>query len=164
VEIIKDAKAQGYTEPDPRDDLSGIDVARKIVCLARELGQTVHLDQVKVDNLVPEPLRDVDVNTFLQELSKYDDEINKLTEKAHLKNHKLAYVASISAAGKINVGIKEFPHEHAFAKLTGTDNMLIFKTRRYDKQPLIIQGPGAGAEVTAAGVFADLLRLVSSLS
>ncbi len=160
-QIIKEAKALGYTEPDPREDLSGMDVARKIVILARELGFGVTMDDVKVHNLVPKPLTQCSTDTFMQELPKYDAQI-KANIQANIKdNEQAVYVGAIHNDGTVEVGIKSFPMSHPFARLKGTDNMLIFHTHRYNELPLVIQGPGAGAEVTAAGVFADLLRLVS---
>jgi len=160
-DIIKAAKQSGYTEPDPRDDLSGMDVARKIVCLARELGMTTSLADVTVHNLVPEVLIDCDVATFLDKLPAHDADMAKFAELALAKNEKLAYVGAIQEDGSIDVAIKSYPQNHPFASLQGTDNMLLFRTKRYFDNPLIVRGPGAGAEVTAAGVFADLLRLVS---
>lgn len=162
--IIQQAKALGYTEPDPRDDLSGMDVARKIVCLARELGLEATLDQVAVDNLVPDALQSCSVEEFLKQLPDYDDQIMTTLRKLGGEKPQLAYVGSIKRDGAIKVGIQSFAAEHPFAQLTGTDNMLIFHSTRYSEQALIIRGPGAGAEVTAAGVFADLLRLGTSLS
>lgn len=147
-DIIKEAKKLGYTEPDPREDLSGMDVARKLVCLAREMGHAVSISDVNLHSLV-------DIT---------DDEIHEMVSQAKIKNQTLAYVGEISADGKITVNIKSLPQHHPLSRLAGTDNMLIFHTHRYHTYPLVIQGPGAGAEVTAAGIFADLLRLVSYLS
>lgn len=162
-EVIYAAKKLGYTEPDPRDDLSGMDVARKMVVLARETGIAAELSDVKIYNLIPEPLRECDYQQFMDELPNYDHDMQKLCEQSNRQQQQLAYVGSINESGQINVAINAYPRDHSFAKLSGTDNMLIFRTRRYDTQPLIIQGPGAGAEVTAAGVFADLLRLISAI-
>ena len=147
-EIISEAKKLGYTEPDPKEDLSGMDVARKLVCLAREVGHDVSLKDVKLH----------DLNSIS------DDQMEELINKAKAKNQKLAYMGEINSEGTITVDIKSLPENHPISRLAGTDNMLIFHTNRYDAYPLIIQGPGAGAEVTAAGIFADLLRLVSYLS
>lgn len=158
------AKQKGYTEPDPREDLSGIDVARKLICLAREIGIDASLKDVVVHDLVPEELKSGSVDDFLSKLSTYDADMTKLTADANSKNEKLCYVAEISKGGMLGVAIKSFPETQPFSRLKGTDNMLILYTKRYCEQPLIIQGPGAGAEVTAAGVFADLLRLVSYLA
>jgi aspartokinase/homoserine dehydrogenase 1 len=163
-EIVLAAKKAGYTEPDPREDLSGMDVARKLICLAREIGRDVSLQDIHVHNLVPEALKSCSVEEFLEKLSECDAQMEKLMLKAREKNEKLYYMGAIRENGTIDVAIESFPAQHPFTRLNGTDNMLIFHTRRYHTQPLVIQGPGAGADVTAAGIFADLLRLASSLS
>jgi aspartokinase/homoserine dehydrogenase 1 len=163
-EIVMEAKKLGYTEPDPREDLSGMDVARKLVCLAREIGHDVTLDDVKVYDLIPAALKSCNTDEFLEKLPTYDAQMQHVIANANNKKEKLCYVGAIDSNGTMNVAIKSFPESHPFARLNGTDNMLIFHTRRYHENPLIIQGPGAGAEVTAAGIFADLLRLVSFLS
>lgn len=162
-DAVLSAKEKGYTEPDPRDDLSGMDVARKFVCLAREMGLSVDLAQLDVPNLTPEPLCDVSVDQCLAELSQYDSLMQDKVSLAMQRGEKLAYVGSVRADGTVKIEIQSFPASHALAKLQGTDNMLLFRSRRYDNEPLIVQGPGAGPEVTASGVFADLLRLVSYL-
>jgi bifunctional aspartokinase / homoserine dehydrogenase 1 len=158
------AKQCGYTEPDPREDLSGMDVARKLVCLAREIGHDVSLEDINVHNLVPDELKSCSVDEFLVKLPDYDMQRTHLIASANAKNEKLCYVGAIHEDGSLRIAIESFPPTHPFSRLKGTDNMLVFYTKRYYKQPLIIQGPGAGAEVTAAGVFADLLRLVSYLA
>lgn len=163
-QIIKEAKTQGYTEPDPRDDLAGTDVARKVVILARELGHAVSLEDVHIENLVPEKLRACSVEAFMSQLENYDAEIAASIQSKIKPGESAAYVGCITQEGRVDVGIKSYPKTHPFAQLKGTDNILIFKTRRYFEQPLVIQGPGAGAEVTAAGVFADLLRLESYIA
>lgn len=163
-EIVLDAINLGYTEPDPREDLSGIDVARKLVCLAREIGYDVSLEDVNVYNLVPEELRLCGREEFLTKLPNHDQQIATQVTEAFSHNKKLCYVGTIDHEGKMRVAIESIPQEHVFSTLTGSDNMLILHTRRYHDHPLIIRGPGAGAEVTAAGIFADLLRLVSYLS
>lgn len=160
-EAVLIAYEQGYTEPDPRDDLAGMDVARKFTCLARELGYAVTLDQVQVTSLVPAALVDVDVATFITELPKYDQEMQALLDDKQEAGCRLVYAGVISEEGVIQVDIKACHSTHPFYNLHGTDNMIIFKTRRYDQYPLVVQGPGAGKDVTAAGVFADVLRLVS---
>ncbi len=159
--VVKQAKALGYTEPDPRDDLSGMDVARKMVVLARELGFSTTLADVTVENLIPEALRECSVDEFMTRLPEFDHLMQTRVEAATKANEKFVYVGSIEANGTVRVAMKSYPLDHPFARLSGADNMLCFRTKRYDKQPLIIQGPGAGAEVTAAGIFADVLRLVS---
>ena len=160
---VIEAKKCGFTEPDPREDLSGMDVARKLVGLAREIGHDVSLDDVAVYDLVPPELKSCDVQTFIANLPAYDFQLNQLLAEAKSRNQRLHYVGSISHDGKLEVAIKLLSVEHPFSRLEGTDNMIIFHTKRYHKRPLIIQGPGAGAEVTAAGIFSDLLRLVSAL-
>lgn len=163
-EIVKDAKSQGYTEPDPRDDLSGKDVARKLVCLSREIGNNISLDDITVTNLVPEELRECSVDEFLARLHEFDAPIMEMAAKAKANNEKLCYAGKIHEDGKVTVAIQAVPQSSPLANLNLTANVLVFQTKRYDKDhPMIIQGPGAGGEVTAAGVFADLLRLTSYL-
>lgn len=161
--VVLQAKQAGYTEPDPRDDLSGMDVARKFVCLARELGHDAKLEDITVTNLVPETLRTVNTNEFLQRLPEHDNEIHAILAPIFAKNQSPCYVGTIAADGRIQIAIEGFAHDHPFSRMAGTDNMIIFKTNRYHQQPLVIQGPGAGTEVTAAGIFSDLLRLVTAL-
>jgi aspartokinase/homoserine dehydrogenase 1 len=160
-EVVKEAQRKGYTEPDPRDDLSGIDVARKLVILAREMGIQVELKDVVVESLVPEELKAGSADEFIQKLSDYDNHFKKLMDKAENNGSTLKYVASISEGGALSVSLRECSKSHPFSHLSGSDNVVYLKTKRYNKQPLIIQGPGAGAEVTAAGVFGDLIRLAS---
>lgn len=163
-EIVLEAKQKGFTEPDPREDLSGMDVARKFVCLAREIGYDVSMKDIQLHNLVPESLRACSVDEFLAKLPEYDKDMTDLMTKASAKKEQLCYAGVIHPNGSIEVDIHSISQQHALSRLNGADNMLIFHTRRYDEQPLVIQGPGAGAEVTAAGIFADLLRLVSFLA
>jgi bifunctional aspartokinase / homoserine dehydrogenase 1 len=162
--VVKQAKSLGFTEPDPRDDLSGMDVARKMVVLARELGFATTLSDVAVENLIPEPLRESTLDEFMERLPEFDYLIQERVDKAKAQNEKWVYVGTIEKNGLVRVAMKSYPLDHPFARLSGADNMLCFRTKRYDKQPLIIQGPGAGADVTAAGIFADLLRLVSMIA
>ena len=163
-EIVRVAKDSGYTEPDPRDDLSGMDVARKLTILARELGQKIEIGDFPVKNLVPEPLRDCSVDEFLLKLSDYDDEMEVLFQKAAAENKQLRYVANLDADGTASVGLEAVDASHPFCNINLTDNIVQFETERYSDNPLVIQGPGAGPEVTAAGVFADLLRLANFLN
>lgn len=166
-EVVKQAKEQGFTEPDPRDDLSGMDVARKLVILAREMGLTLEMDALSVHNLVPEPLRDLeDVGAFLDALQAHDEALSSQLAEAEAQGQVLRYVGSIRCTDgqpDVSVSLKSYPNTHAFARISGSDNIIAFRTRRYDKQALIIQGPGAGPDVTAGGVFADLLRLAAHL-
>jgi aspartokinase/homoserine dehydrogenase 1 len=162
-DIIRSAKESGYTEPDPRDDLSGMDVARKFVCLARELGLPATLDDISMTNLVPEHLRDISVNEFMNRLSELDADIQTKLEPIFSKQQTPCYIGSIDKDGTIDIAIRGVDSDHPASNLNGTDNMLILRTKRYSQLPLVIQGPGAGTEVTATGIFADLLRLVSAL-
>jgi len=166
-DIVAQAKAAGYTEPDPRDDLEGMDVARKVTILAREAGAEVELDRVAVASLVPEALADkeaVSVEELMAKLPDYDDVITKQIEEADARGEVLRFVGVADvAANKCTVELKPYPKDHPFAGLTGADNIIQFTTERYKDLPLIVRGPGAGAEVTAAGVFSDLIRLSSHL-
>lgn len=163
-EIVRVAKESGYTEPDPRDDLSGMDVARKLTILARELGQEIEIGDFPVKNLVPEALQDCSVDEFLEKLSDHDDEMLSLYKKAAADNKQLRYVANLDADGNASVALEAVDGKHPFCNINLTDNIVQFETERYSANPLVIQGPGAGPEVTAAGVFADLLRLANFLS
>ena len=159
--ILRQAKGEGFTEPDPRDDLSGMDVARKVVILAREMGVPLELDAVSVDGLVPAPLRDGSVEAFLERLPEHDADMTKLLRDARAENKVLRFVGSVTREGDASVRLRRYPADHAFARINHTDNIVRFQTDRYDETPLIVQGPGAGPQVTAAGVFTDLLRLMS---
>ena len=158
-EIVNAAYKLGYTEPDPRDDLGGMDVARKALILSRELGLTLSLDDIKVESLYPKELESLDVDDFLDAISQKDHDIEKMKKE----NHKLAYIAHISAKG-IEIQLKSVDSSNPFYSLNGTDNMVVFKTQRYNNNPLVIKGPGAGVEVTAAGVLADLIQLTKEVN
>ncbi len=160
-EIVREAHKLGYTEPDPREDLSGIDVARKLIILAREMGLEVEMDSVQVESMVPEDLRSATVEEYLNSLGKHDQAMANLLNSA--RGAVLRYVGTIDALGTMSAGLRTYPREHPFANLTGSDNIVSFQTARYNTQPMIVRGPGAGPAVTAAGVFADLLRLASFL-
>ncbi|HUE81419.1 MAG TPA: bifunctional aspartate kinase/homoserine dehydrogenase I [Pyrinomonadaceae bacterium] len=162
-EIVREAQALGYTEPDPREDLSGMDVARKLVILAREHGLGLELVDVEVESLVPENLRNCDVVDFLTGLSDYDESWDRRLRAAQARDEVLRYIGKIDEDGKASVTLKAYPGRHVLANLSGSDNLVSFRTARYNMQPMIVRGPGAGPEVTAAGVFADLLRLASFL-
>jgi aspartokinase/homoserine dehydrogenase 1 len=161
--IVRTAKAKGYTEPDPRDDLSGVDVARKLIILGREMGLTLEMADVQVEGLVPEALTRCSVDEFMARLPESDAVMAATLADARKKNQVLRYVGRIDAAGKATVGLMRLEAKHAFANIALTDNVVRFATRRYCDNPLIVQGPGAGPEVTAAGVFSDLLRLSAYL-
>ena len=162
-DLVREAHALGYTEPDPRDDLSGTDVARKLTILAREAGMSLSVADVEVEGLVPAALRDADRDGFLAGLSALDAPMLARLQASRAKGCVLRYVARLQADGNAKVALQELPEDHAFAHLRLTDNCVQFTTRRYRDNPLIVQGPGAGPEVTAAGVFSDLLRVAGSL-
>ena len=163
-EIVRIAKENGYTEPDPRDDLSGMDVARKLTILAREIGRSIEIGEFPVQSLVPEALRDCSTEEFLDRLPEFDDEIAATYRQAVAENKQLRYVASFNADGDAAVKLEAVDASHPFCNINLTDNVVQFETERYCDNPLVIQGPGAGPEVTAAGIFADLLRLANYLS
>lgn len=160
-QLVLEARELGYTEPDARDDLSGTDVARKLVILAREAGRAIDLDEVEVESLVPDVLQQCDAASFIARLGEVDESFAQRLASARAAGKVLRYVARLQAGGKASVGLVELPANHAFAHLRLTDNIVQFTTRRYCDNPLIVQGPGAGPEVTAAGVFADLLRVAA---
>jgi bifunctional aspartokinase / homoserine dehydrogenase 1 len=161
--IVHDARARGFTEPDPRDDLSGTDVARKLIILAREMGLALELQDVQVESLVPPELVAGSIEEFMAHLPRYDAAMLARFERARERNTVLRYTGKITAAGEATVGLQELQRSHPFANIALTDNVVRFATRRYCENPLIVQGPGAGPEVTAGGVFADILRLAAYL-
>ena len=161
--VVKDAKARGLTEPDPRDDLSGMDVARKLVILGREMGLELELADVRVESLVPPDLRDCGIDEYLARLPANDEAMSALLEDARRSGQVLRYVARLTAAGAATVALERLDAGHAFANIALTDNVVRFATDRYCDNALVVQGPGAGPAVTAAGVFSDLLRLAAGL-
>lgn len=164
-QIVREAKARGYTEPDPRDDLSGTDVARKAVILAREAGLRLELDQIEVESLAPAELATASVEEFLERLPEFDAPMAERVAQARRNGQVLRYVAELDVrAATARVGLTAFAPSHPFASIALTDNIVQFVTGRYCDNPLIVRGPGAGPAVTAAGIFADLLRLCSMLS
>lgn len=160
-ENVKKAKEQGFTEPDPRDDLSGTDVARKVLILAREVGLKLELSDVEIDSLYPKELDAIkDPEKFLVEYQKFDNSMAAKAKAAQQRGCVLRYAGSVDIKNKkVTAKLVEFSTDHPFAGLKGSDNIISFTTQYYKAQPLIIRGPGAGPAVTAAGVFADLLRL-----
>jgi aspartokinase/homoserine dehydrogenase 1 len=163
-EIVREARDSGYTEPDPRDDLSGMDVARKLTILAREMGEKIGIGDFPVQNLVPEALRDCSIEEFLDGLADYDEEIDTLYRDAASQGRQLRYIASFDASGNASVALEGVDESHPFCNINLTDNVVQFESERYSANPLVVQGPGAGPEVTAGGVFSDILRLANYLS
>ncbi|HSU15843.1 bifunctional aspartate kinase/homoserine dehydrogenase I [Longimicrobium sp.] len=162
-ELVGEARREGFTEPDPRDDLSGADVARKVVILGREMGLEMEMADVELEGLVPDGLRGGSVDDFLRRLGEHDEPMTRMWRDAHGRGERLRFVGAVERDGRATVRLRAYPATHAFARLNRTDNLVQFQTRRYTPNPLIVQGPGAGPEVTAGGVFADLLRLASYL-
>ncbi|HSD67992.1 MAG TPA: bifunctional aspartate kinase/homoserine dehydrogenase I [Woeseiaceae bacterium] len=160
-EIVRNAMQSGYTEPDPRDDLSGMDVARKLTIIAREMGLAIELGQFPVQNLIPGYLQALPTDEFLLRLPEHDRYMQQEYEACKAESEVLRYVARLDAGGNASVGLERLPAGHAFARISLTDNIVQFNTDRYMSNPLIVQGPGAGPDVTAGGVFADLLRLAA---
>jgi bifunctional aspartokinase / homoserine dehydrogenase 1 len=162
--IVGDAKAKGFTEPDPRDDLSGMDVARKLVILAREMGMRLEVADVALEGLIPPQLVDCPPEEFMERLGELDAPMLARLESARAADRVLRYVAALDAGtGRATVGLVELERTHPFANINLTDNIVQFVTSRYHQNPLVVQGPGAGPAVTAGGVFADLLRVCSYL-
>lgn len=161
--LVAHARSLGYTEPDPRDDLSGMDVARKVVILAREMGSSLEMRDVELQSLVPEALQSGLADEFMAALPEHDAEMEDRRRAAQAEDTVLRFVGRVSRDGTASVGLRAYPTTHPFARLALTDNIVLFRTARYHENPLIVQGPGAGREVTAAGVFADILRLASYL-
>jgi aspartokinase/homoserine dehydrogenase 1 len=158
--VLSDAIDKGYTEPDARDDLSGMDVARKLIILAREIGLQIELDDVVVEGLVPASLRECSVAEFRSRLAELDGPMQERLTAARQHDRVLRYVGLLDAAsGRASVKLTEMERTHPFANINLTDNVVRFVTGRYDRNPLVIQGPGAGPAVTAGGVFADVLRV-----
>jgi bifunctional aspartokinase / homoserine dehydrogenase 1 len=160
--VVKQAQLEGYTEPDPRLDLSGKDVMRKILILARETGEKLEIEDIANESFMPESCMAGSVENFYAEMEKHDDHFKKLYADAKNNNCKLKFVASYNAEGKkASVGLQQINTEHDFYHLYGKDNIVLFYTDRYTEQPLVIKGAGAGAAVTASGIFADILRAVN---
>jgi aspartokinase/homoserine dehydrogenase 1 len=161
--VVKQAKELGYTEPDPRLDLNGMDVGRKVLILSREIGLPLELSDVSIQNLMsPETQASENMDEFWSNLEKFEDaRYDELVAKAQANGNCLRYVATIEN-GRVTTGVKEIEPAHPFFSLKGSDNMIKFTSSRYRTNPLTVKGPGAGAEVTAAGVFADIVRIINT--
>ena len=158
AEVVRQAQAEGYTEPDPRLDLGGTDVMRKIMILAREAGQTMEMEQIENNYFLPESCFKGSVDDFYTEMSEQESHFASLYKKASAEGAKLKFVATYEN-GKAKVGLEHIPPSSDFYHLYGKDNLVLFFTNRYPEQPLVIKGAGAGADVTASGVFADIIRV-----
>jgi len=158
-EMVCEAKSLGFTEPDPRDDLSGLDVARKALIIAREIGLDLEMSDIHLTGMVPPEMMALpDVDTFMNHLTDLDDDFAARVKQARADNKVLRYLVEI-ADGHVSVGLTAVDRQSAEGQLNGPDNIVVYQTERYCKNPLIIRGPGAGAEVTAAGVFSDILKV-----
>ena len=158
-EAVKEAVALHYAEPDPRDDLSGLDVARKAIILARVMGREIEPEEIPFESLVPEGLEDVSLEEFLERLPEADEEFAERM-RAVRPNHMLRYLARIPARGPVEVGLTEAALESPFGPINGPENVFEFHTQRYSDVTLTVSGPGAGPERTARGVVIDLLDIV----
>ncbi len=158
--LLREARQLGYTEPDPRSDLSGEDVARKLLIIARNAGFSLGTDEVQVDGLVPESLRGVSTDAFLARMDELDAPLAARHAEAASRGTVLRFLARLNQRGHARVGLVEVPLAHPAARLYGTDNQFALTTLRYNSQPLVIQGPGAGPEVTAQALLGDVLALV----
>jgi aspartokinase/homoserine dehydrogenase 1 len=158
AEVVRQAQDEGYTEPDPRLDLGGTDVMRKIMILAREAGQHLEMEDISNEYFLPASCFEGSVADFYAEMAKQEPHFRKLYADAAAKQAKLKFVASYEN-GKAAVGLRHIPADSDFYHLYGKDNLVLFYTERYPEQPLVIKGAGAGADVTASGVFADIIRV-----
>jgi aspartokinase/homoserine dehydrogenase 1 len=161
--LVRDAKAKGYTEPDPRDDLNAMDAARKALILARECGMPLEFSQVKIEPIVPEAcFKAASVEAFFTELEKSDAGYERRRAAAAQEGKALRYIATVEA-GKASLSLRAEPPDSPFRSLRDADNIVVITSERYNKLPMVIKGPGAGAQVTAGGVFADIVRIARTL-
>ncbi|MBN2030847.1 bifunctional aspartate kinase/homoserine dehydrogenase I [bacterium] len=163
-DVVKDAMEKGLSEPDPREDLKGLDVARKLLILAREIGIPMEIEDIQIENILPDYCQKAEtVEKFFIQLQKADKDFEQKRERAKKNGKVLRYIGTLENE-KAWISLQEVDSAHPFYTLSGSDNMIVFTTERYKERPLVIKGPGAGAEVTAAGVFADIIRISSYLS
>ena len=158
AQVVKQAQDEGYTEPDPRLDLGGTDVMRKIMILAREAGEKIEMENIANNSFLPASCFNGSVADFYQEMEKHEAHFKALYDAAAKENCKLKFVANFEN-GKASVGLQHIPSNSDFYHLYGKDNIVLFYTQRYPEQPLVVKGAGAGADVTASGVFADIIRV-----
>jgi len=157
-DVVKEAKEKGFTEPDPRMDLSGLDFARKVLILAREIGAKLELKDVIIEPFIPEECFKADsVASFFEELKKHDDYFEKMRKEAEGRNERLKCIGTY-ANGACKISLQSIGVEHPFYQLKGSDNVVSFETDRYNVTPVVVKGPGAGSDVTSAGVLADIIR------
>jgi len=159
-DAIKKAREKGYSEPDPRVDLSGTDVVRKILILAREAGYSIEKEDVTVNKFLPEDCFEGDLNDFFEKVRNYDAQFEQKRKELSDQNRKWRFFASLDQ-GKAKVELLTIGSDHPSFNLEGSNNIILITTNRYNELPMVIKGYGAGAEVTAAGVFADLMRVVN---
>jgi homoserine dehydrogenase len=162
-ELLHEARKQGYTEPDPRSDLSGEDVARKLLIIARNAGFALGTEEVEVESLVPDALRELSCVDFLARAKELDAPLRERFQAARDRGCVLRYLARLNQRGRARVGLVEVSADHPASRLSGTDNQFALTTTRYHAQPLVIQGPGAGPEITAQALLGDVLALRPSL-
>lgn len=161
-DAVREAKQLGYTEPDPRDDLSGADVARKVVILARNAGLPFEISSVTIKPLLPSEATSWSVDEFMERLPSLDPFFEAQSRQAQEHGKRLFFGALIDCQERrAEISLRSVSADHPFCALSGSDNIVVFSTRRYSPNPLVVKGPGAGAEVTAAGVFADIIRIAS---
>jgi homoserine dehydrogenase len=159
--LLAEARARGYTEPDPRADLSGRDVARKLLIVARAAGERLEECDIEVEDLVPAPLRDLTLEAFLGRLGELDVLLEPRRRAAAASGKVLRYVARLGRGERASVRLEALAPDHPCAQLSGADNLFAFTTRRYHLQPLVVRGPGAGPEITAQALLADVLEIVA---
>ncbi|MEN8139169.1 MAG: bifunctional aspartate kinase/homoserine dehydrogenase I, partial [Bacteroidota bacterium] len=158
-DILLEAKNKGYTEPDPREDLSGNDVGRKLLILAREIDLKNEFSEIKINNLIPDELQEVSYEGFFRNLGKLDEKFNKI-KADKTEDEVLRYVGELNHKGELSVDLVKVSKGSSLGQIKGADSIFEIYTDSYGDEPLIVQGAGAGAEVTARGVYGDLLKLV----
>jgi aspartokinase/homoserine dehydrogenase 1 len=158
-DVVRQAQALGYTEPDPRDDLNGRDFMRKMLILARDAGHALEPDDIRIEPMLPPACLAADsVEAFYQELQAHEAYFTALKAQAEACGQVLRYIGKLED-GRARIALEMVDDSHPFFQLSGSDNIISFTTERYKERPLVVKGPGAGAEVTAAGVFADLVNV-----